>query len=436
MAKLSACLIVKNEEQFIANCLNSIKELADEIVIADTGSTDKTKEIVNEFKKTFPNLKLLDFKWSNDFSAARNFSIENATGDWILVIDADETVAKDDHFKIKDFISNKNYKQYSGFSFVQRSYTDEFKREAFEYRGNDGYKECNEYLGWVPSRLTRLFRNKKEFRFRNVIHELIEYSINESSGKIFAADVPVHHFKFKRSEDRKEKKLAMYRELLEKKVIENPENAKALFELGTFYRYIGKNKEAIALLAKTLGLRKDFTEAYFGMGEAFQNLEDYTAAVECYQKAIDNCKQTNTKFKDAYFGLGVCYTKMNMLGEAAEMLQKGLLLDLQNINALTNLGAVFEKLKLFDKAIASLQSAIVLCPTNARAYFNLGIVYEKLGRIKDSIKAYEKAVEFDYKRKEDILQKLNELRGNKKPEAKYTYGMSYDKKGEARVNRL
>ena len=63
MVKLSACLIVKNEEQFIANCLNSLKDLANEIVIADTGSTDKTKDIINDFKKTFPNLKLHDFKW-------------------------------------------------------------------------------------------------------------------------------------------------------------------------------------------------------------------------------------------------------------------------------------------------------------------------------------------------------------------------------------
>src|SRR3989338_185980 len=452
MVKLSACMIVKNEEQFIANCLNSLKDLANEIVIADTGSTDKTKDIINDFKKTFPNLKLLDFKWTNDFSAARNFSIENATGDWILIIDADETIAKDDHFKLKDFITNKIYKQYSGFSFVQRSYTDEFNREAFEYRGNDTYKECDEYLGWVPSRLTRLFRNKKEFRFKNVIHELIEYSITESAGKIYAADVPVHHFKFKRSEEGKEKKLSMYLNLLEKKATENPDSAKALFELATFYRYIGKNKEAIALLAKTLNIRKDFTEAFHCMGEAFQNLEDYSAAIECYQKAIESDKKNfseknkekksqdtgkvNARFKDAYFSLGVCYTKMNMLGEAAEALQQGLLIDPQNINALTNLGAVFEKLKLFDKAIASLQSALVLCPTNGRAHFNLGIVYEKLGRTKEAIASYEKAVDLDYKRKDEILLKLDELKGNKKPEPKFSYGMSYDKKGEARLSRF
>ncbi|MBS3158944.1 tetratricopeptide repeat protein, partial [Candidatus Woesearchaeota archaeon] len=130
------------------------------------------------------------------------------------------------------------------------------------------------------------------------------------------------------------------------------------------------------------------------------------------------------------------YTKMNMLGEAAEALQQGLLIDPQNINALTNLGAVFEKLKLFDKAIASLQSAIVLFPANARAHFNLGIVYEKLGRTKEAIAAYEKAVDLDYKRKDEILLKLDELKGNKKPEPKFSYGMSYDKKGEARLSRF
>ena len=82
---ISLCMIVKDEEQHLENCLNSIKELADEIIIVDTGSKDKTKEIAGKFTN-----KVYDFKWNDDFSEARNFSLSKATKDWILVLDADE----------------------------------------------------------------------------------------------------------------------------------------------------------------------------------------------------------------------------------------------------------------------------------------------------------------------------------------------------------
>src|SRR3989344_364212 len=82
---LSLCMITKNEEQFLEQCLNSVKELVDEIIIVDTGSTDKTTEIAGKFTD-----KIYDFKWCDDFSAARNESLKHATKNWILVLDADE----------------------------------------------------------------------------------------------------------------------------------------------------------------------------------------------------------------------------------------------------------------------------------------------------------------------------------------------------------
>ena len=82
---LSVCMIVKDEEETLPICLKSIKDIADEIIVVDTGSKDKTVEVAKSF-----GAKVYFFKWINDFSAARNESLKYATSDWLLVLDADE----------------------------------------------------------------------------------------------------------------------------------------------------------------------------------------------------------------------------------------------------------------------------------------------------------------------------------------------------------
>ena len=84
---ISLCMIAKNEDADLANCLDSVKDIANEIIIVDTGSTDKTKAIAKKF-----NAKIFDFKWVDDFSAARNESLKHAAKEWILILDADVIV--------------------------------------------------------------------------------------------------------------------------------------------------------------------------------------------------------------------------------------------------------------------------------------------------------------------------------------------------------
>ena len=86
--KLSLCMIVKNEQRWLEDCLNSVKDLVDEMIIVDTGSQDNTVEIAHRF-----GAKVFDHPWNGDFSEARNHSLGYATGDWILVLDADERLA-------------------------------------------------------------------------------------------------------------------------------------------------------------------------------------------------------------------------------------------------------------------------------------------------------------------------------------------------------
>lgn len=87
MISISLCMIVKNEEKIIARCLDSVKDLMDEIIIIDTGSTDSTKEIAARYTD-----KIYDYEWTHDFAAARNFSFSKATMDYIYTADADEVI--------------------------------------------------------------------------------------------------------------------------------------------------------------------------------------------------------------------------------------------------------------------------------------------------------------------------------------------------------
>lgn len=100
--KLSVVLIVKNEEALLANCLESVKD-ADEIIVVDTGSIDSTKEIAARFTD-----KIFDFEWCDDFAAARNFALSKATGDWVLSIDADETLEPGGIEKIRNLLFTSN----------------------------------------------------------------------------------------------------------------------------------------------------------------------------------------------------------------------------------------------------------------------------------------------------------------------------------------
>src|SRR3989338_8280401 len=116
---ISLCMLAKNEEKYLEQCLDSVKEFVDEIIIIDTGSADKTKGIAKKF-----GAKIYDFKWQDDFSAARNESLKHATKDWILVLDADEVIDEEGKKKIKEAVENAD--DFAGFALEQRSYINKF----------------------------------------------------------------------------------------------------------------------------------------------------------------------------------------------------------------------------------------------------------------------------------------------------------------------
>lgn len=166
MSSVSLCMIVKDEEPVIARCLDSVRDLVEEIVIVDTGSSDRTKEIASEYTD-----KIYDFEWIDDFAAARNFSFSKATKDYIMWLDADDVLTEENR---ESFLVNKNRLDPSVCVVMMKYHTafDESDRPVFSY-----YRE-------------RILRRDRKPRWVGAVHEVIP-----RSGKTVYWDTAVTHRK-------------------------------------------------------------------------------------------------------------------------------------------------------------------------------------------------------------------------------------------------
>lgn len=165
MASISVCMIVKNEEQVLERCLNSLVGIPDEIVIVDTGSTDKTKEIARRYTH-----KVFDFPWVEDFAAARNFSLSKAGCEYIYVADADEVLDGENRtrfLKLKQALLPE-------IEVVEIGYSHQFAFNTTE----------NFAMEYRP----KLFRRHRMFQFIDPIHEVLR-----TDPVIFRSNVIVHH---------------------------------------------------------------------------------------------------------------------------------------------------------------------------------------------------------------------------------------------------
>lgn len=201
---ISLSMIVKNEGKHLYDCLNSVNDVVDEIVIVDTGSTDNTLEIAKSF-----NAKIFYFDWNDDFSAARNFSLSNCTGKWILYLDADERLDKKSAVKIKSLTeTNDNV----GYYCTIVSYDSEIQRSnSIKY--------------------VRFFRNNSEAKFTGKVHEQITPSLEKLNYKFINSDLVIHHIGYDISKDGKKQKALRNLKLLEKDFKTNP-NDYVLFQIG------------------------------------------------------------------------------------------------------------------------------------------------------------------------------------------------------------
>ncbi len=206
MPTISLCMIVKDEEQFIKDFLDSIKDLVDEIIVVDTGSKDKTVEIAKKFTD-----KIFFKEFNNNFSELRNFSIEKATKDWVLWLDPDERINKEDFNKIKELAKNKNK---LGYSFIQKTYTNITIHPRFVAEEAHGFK------GYFVRRICKLFQNNRGIKFQYPVHETVKDSIDN----IERTDIVINHFPELKNREFLIQKQDLYLNLLDRKKKEFPES--------------------------------------------------------------------------------------------------------------------------------------------------------------------------------------------------------------------
>ncbi|WP_238540383.1 tetratricopeptide repeat-containing glycosyltransferase family 2 protein [Paenibacillus mucilaginosus] len=212
MVRLSLAMIVKNEAQDLARCLESAGPLVDEIVIADTGSTDNTREIALSY-----GAKVYDYAWTHNFSDARNFALRQSTGDWNLVLDADEYILNDCGGEIRDFIA-----RHQGIGRIKRI-------DKFEQNG-----EVMESQVFI----SRLF--PKGTFYTGIIHEQVVTDL-----PALKTSIEVYHDGyFRRSKSDRNLKL------LRSAVKEHPLDAYFLFQLAKEYRMAGDYRAAAPYFAQ------------------------------------------------------------------------------------------------------------------------------------------------------------------------------------------
>ncbi len=402
---ISLCMITKNEEDNLANCLNSVKDIVDEIIIVDTGSKDKTKEIAKKF-----NAKIFDFKWSDDFSAARNESLKHAAKDWILVLDADETLDEEGKKTIKELVKSKDN---DAFLLLQKNYTNESSIAGFV--DEEHKKDGKTYKGWYGSFIARLFRNNKGYEFEGTVHELVEPSVEKKKGKIAATSVVVNNYGNSDPEVVK-KKRKFYLELCKKKAKQKPDAA-SYYELGVLYKENDDFDSAIDSFKKTIKLNPKHSMALFELGVIYEKQKDYDNAIENYTESL-RIKQD----AEAFQSLGVCYIKKGMLKEAYRNLTKAMLLNPNKYTIYNNLGAVLEKSGNYDTAVQMLEISIKLNPNNTIGYYNLGLVLDRKHDFENAVKNYEKAVELNHPKKDEIKKRINQLKVIIANTPRYSYG--------------
>jgi len=225
---VSLCMMVRNEEKYLADCLSSIKDNVDQLIIIDTVSTDNTIDIANSF-----GAEVYHFDWRDDFSLARNESIKYAKCDWILWMDADEILDPDSIEEYKRCISNKEKPVY--YKVMIRSNTGDEK----SIHDSDTH---------------RLFSNNFGIKFQNRIHEQISYSAHKIGAIEKISSILLYHKGYDVNESDLEKKILRNRKLLTKMVEDFPNDAYSNFTLAQNYGQAKEWKLMIHHLERALEL--------------------------------------------------------------------------------------------------------------------------------------------------------------------------------------
>ena len=277
-ATLSLCMIVKNEEAHLAKCLMSVKPVVDEMIVVDTGSSDRSKDIAAVL-----GARVFEYQWTNDFSEARTYSLAHACGDWILVRDGDEVISSLDYGLLQKITKQRPAKN-RAYIMVTRNYTNNPGSRGWV--ANEGrYIEEEAGAGWVPSPKVRLFVNDQRVRFVNPVHELVEPTLTRLGIPIRTCDVPVHHYG-RLNQNKLMAKGKEYYRLGIAKIEQTQGDCSAFKELAIQASEIGEYEEAVGVWQKVIERQPNDAVAHMNLGFALLMMRQHAKAAEFSKKAL------------------------------------------------------------------------------------------------------------------------------------------------------
>lgn len=260
MPTISLCMIVKNEETHLARCLDSVAELVDEIIVVDTGSTDRTAEIASAYTE-----KVYSHPWKDDFSDARNYSFSKATMDYCMWMDADdvmEETEKDKFLRLKHTLAPDA-------DIVMMKYNtsfDEAGRPSFSY-----FRE-------------RWIRNSSLYRWVGAVHEVIPLS-----GSIVYSDIAISHKKINAGDP--DRNLNIYRKMLAEGKLLEPRQQ---YYFGRELYYHKQYQEAVSVPEQFLLSEQGWLE---------NKIEACSICAECYDRLGQEQTALNTLLRSMVFDL-------------------------------------------------------------------------------------------------------------------------------------
>jgi tetratricopeptide (TPR) repeat protein len=377
-------MIVRNEAANLPGCLASVKDVVDELIVLDTGSTDETVAIAQSFGAQVPQ-----FAWCNDFSAARNASLQYATGDWILVLDADERLTAEVVLPMQQAMQQAE-------ALVVNLVRQEVGAIQSPY-----------------SLVSRLFRRHPEVQFSRPYHALVDDSVaqlleREPQWQVLnLPQVAIQHYGYAPGVIADRQKLQTAKAAMEEYWLAHPDDAYVCSKLGAVYLQLGELAHGVDLLKRglraigqsstpVLSPQASFApilyELHYHLGIAYNRLQQPGPAEQHYRAAIQlpilDCLKLG-----AYNNLGSLLQAKGDWAGAQAAYERCLAIDPQFAIGYYNLGMVLKASGQLVEAAQQYQRAIALNPDYAEAHQNLGVVLLKLGNILEGKRAFLRAIE-------------------------------------------
>ena len=365
-------MIVRNEAEHLAACLDSVVDFVDKIVILDTGSTDNTCEIAHQY-----GAQVEHFVWCDNFSTARNAALKFVTSDWVLVLDADERLTPE----IKPEIST--------------AIQDPHRLAINLFRQEIGATQSPYSL------VSRLFRRHPNINFQRPYHAMIDDSVElllqtESDWKVVTLDpIAILHYGYQPELINSRDKFTKARKTMEGFLDQNPNDPYVCSKLGALYCDLGLHNEGKLLLER--GLESTTIDAatryelHYHLASVHAQANQIEAADEQFQLAIEQAIPDKLKL-GAIVNWGALRQMNDDLETAAWVYGEAIAIDSSCAIAHYNLGMTQKAMGNFEAAIESYSCAILINPQNPEPHQNLGVVLMKLGRIPESLDSFKTAI--------------------------------------------